>query len=514
MTLSLERRRRLVELARERELLVVEDNPYGLLRYEGEPQPPLYQLDGGDYVLYLGTFSKILSPGIRLGWVVRAAAGDGEDRARQAGGRPLHLDPDPVLRPRVLRRGPLARVRRRPGRDLPRPPRRDARGARARTSPRRRRWTAARGRPLRLGDPARLHRHHRPARQGAARERRLRPRRGRLRRRPRRQLDAAQLLRRRPRTRSARASAGSARWSPSRSSSTRRSPASTGLPPTPEPRATSRAGTSCRSAARGRVDEGRGAQGRAARWSARSRCAPAPGSRTRSARSATRSSRIDVGADLVRRLRERAARRRLHRPARPRRRGRHRAGAARDPRHPLHRARASRACVRCMDKVAGQARAARRRDPDAGLGRLQRDRLPRARRRRRARGDRGSGSASRSWSSRPRQGSALGVEFAARRDEVPEALVAAFSYDDRVLLERYVEGRELAVSVLDGEPLPVVEAIPREEDLFNFEARYEIGRTEYVCPAELGRRGDAARPGARAAAPTRRSAAAASRAST
>jgi D-alanine-D-alanine ligase len=84
------------------------------------------------------------------------------------------------------------------------------------------------------------------------------------------------------------------------------------------------------------------------------------------------------------------------------------------------------------------------------------------------------------------QGSSLGVEFASRREEVPEALVAAFSYDDRVLLERYVKGRELAVSMLDGEPLPVVEAIPREEDFFNFEARYEIGRTTYVCPAELG----------------------------
>jgi D-alanine-D-alanine ligase len=83
------------------------------------------------------------------------------------------------------------------------------------------------------------------------------------------------------------------------------------------------------------------------------------------------------------------------------------------------------------------------------------------------------------------QGSSLGVEFAASRQEVPEALVAAFSYDDRVLLERYVKGRELAVSVLGGDPLPIVEAIPRQEDFFNFEARYEIGRTDYVCPAEL-----------------------------
>ena len=70
VTMSLARRRRLVEIAPERELLVLEDNPYGLLRYEGEPLPPLYALDGGVYVMYLGTFSKILSPGIRLGWVV------------------------------------------------------------------------------------------------------------------------------------------------------------------------------------------------------------------------------------------------------------------------------------------------------------------------------------------------------------------------------------------------------------------------------------------------------------
>jgi 2-aminoadipate transaminase len=68
VTLSLERRRRLVDVARERELLILEDNPYGLLRYEGAPLPTLFSLDGGEYVIYLGTFSKILSPGLRLGW--------------------------------------------------------------------------------------------------------------------------------------------------------------------------------------------------------------------------------------------------------------------------------------------------------------------------------------------------------------------------------------------------------------------------------------------------------------
>jgi D-alanine-D-alanine ligase len=84
-----------------------------------------------------------------------------------------------------------------------------------------------------------------------------------------------------------------------------------------------------------------------------------------------------------------------------------------------------------------------------------------------------------------RGGSSLGVKFAASPSEVPQALVAAFSYDDRVLLERFVDGRELAVSVVGEEALPVVEAIPAEGDRYDFEARYEIGRTRFVCPAEL-----------------------------
>jgi len=84
-----------------------------------------------------------------------------------------------------------------------------------------------------------------------------------------------------------------------------------------------------------------------------------------------------------------------------------------------------------------------------------------------------------------RGGSSLGVKFAAAAGEVPQALVAAFSYDDRVVLERFVGGRELAVSVLGDEALPIVEAIPERGDSYDFEARYEIGRTRFVCPAEL-----------------------------
>ena len=95
---------------------------------------------------------------------------------------------------------------------------------------------------------------------------------------------------------------------------------------------------------------------------------------------------------------------------------------------------------------------------------------------------------------------------------MPAALVSAFSYDSKVLLERYVEGRDLAVSILDGEALPVVEAVPRDEAFYDFEARYEIGRTDFVCPADLPRGRDRAGPraGARHVPPAR--AAAASRA--
>ncbi len=87
------------------------------------------------------------------------------------------------------------------------------------------------------------------------------------------------------------------------------------------------------------------------------------------------------------------------------------------------------------------------------------------------------------------QGSALGIKFARTPADVPTALVAAFSYDRKVLLERHVSGRDLAVSILDedGSPraLPIVEAVPREEDFYDFESRYVIGRTTFLCPAEL-----------------------------
>jgi 2-aminoadipate transaminase len=67
VTMSPERRRRLLELAHEYDIPVVEDDPYGRLRFEGGHMKPLRALD--DEVIYLGTFSKIFAPGLRLGWV-------------------------------------------------------------------------------------------------------------------------------------------------------------------------------------------------------------------------------------------------------------------------------------------------------------------------------------------------------------------------------------------------------------------------------------------------------------
>ena len=73
-TLSLERRRRIVEIARAHDLLVIEDDPYGLIRFEGEPIPTMFELDGGDHVIYESSFSKSVAPGVRVGYFVLPAA--------------------------------------------------------------------------------------------------------------------------------------------------------------------------------------------------------------------------------------------------------------------------------------------------------------------------------------------------------------------------------------------------------------------------------------------------------
>jgi len=72
-TLSAERRRRIVEIARAHDLLVLEDDPYGLVRFEGESQPSLLDLDGGDHVVYTSSFSKTVAPGVRVGYFILPA---------------------------------------------------------------------------------------------------------------------------------------------------------------------------------------------------------------------------------------------------------------------------------------------------------------------------------------------------------------------------------------------------------------------------------------------------------
>jgi len=83
------------------------------------------------------------------------------------------------------------------------------------------------------------------------------------------------------------------------------------------------------------------------------------------------------------------------------------------------------------------------------------------------------------------QGSSLGLKVVRERAGLPGALITALSYDSRALLERYVDGRELTVSVIGGEALPVLEIFPRDSDSFDFEARYEVGGAGFRCPADL-----------------------------
>ena len=72
-TLSTERRHRLAELAREQQLLVLEDDPYGLVRFDGEAPPTLFELEGGTHVAYSSSFSKTIAPGLRVGYFVLPA---------------------------------------------------------------------------------------------------------------------------------------------------------------------------------------------------------------------------------------------------------------------------------------------------------------------------------------------------------------------------------------------------------------------------------------------------------
>jgi 2-aminoadipate transaminase len=69
-TLGVEGRQRLAQLAADHDLLVLEDDPYGLVRFEGDPPPTLHELDTGERVIYSSSFSKTVAPGVRVGYLV------------------------------------------------------------------------------------------------------------------------------------------------------------------------------------------------------------------------------------------------------------------------------------------------------------------------------------------------------------------------------------------------------------------------------------------------------------
>ena len=84
-------------------------------------------------------------------------------------------------------------------------------------------------------------------------------------------------------------------------------------------------------------------------------------------------------------------------------------------------------------------------------------------------------------------GSSVGVQIVPDRDSFVAAMAAAFGYDDDVLVEEYISGREFSVGILGGKALPVIEIIPKN-GWYDYENKYQAGATEEVCPAKLDKR--------------------------
>lgn len=81
-------------------------------------------------------------------------------------------------------------------------------------------------------------------------------------------------------------------------------------------------------------------------------------------------------------------------------------------------------------------------------------------------------------------GSSVGVSIAGNMEEYLSGLELAFHYEDEVVVEEYIKGRELSVGILDGEALPVIEIIPKE-GFYDYETKYQAGMAEDECPAQL-----------------------------
>jgi D-alanine-D-alanine ligase len=83
-------------------------------------------------------------------------------------------------------------------------------------------------------------------------------------------------------------------------------------------------------------------------------------------------------------------------------------------------------------------------------------------------------------------GSSVGISMADNRAELERALDIAAAYEDKILIEKKIEGRELTVGILDGEVLPVIEIIPTE-GFYDYTNKYQAGKTLEICPAEISR---------------------------
>jgi D-alanine-D-alanine ligase len=83
-----------------------------------------------------------------------------------------------------------------------------------------------------------------------------------------------------------------------------------------------------------------------------------------------------------------------------------------------------------------------------------------------------------------REGSTIGIARAEDDSQLQAAITAAARLDSRVLVEKFVQGREVTVGILNGQPLPVLEVRPKK-GFYDFEAKYTVGATEYFCPADL-----------------------------
>lgn len=81
-------------------------------------------------------------------------------------------------------------------------------------------------------------------------------------------------------------------------------------------------------------------------------------------------------------------------------------------------------------------------------------------------------------------GSSIGLSVVDREEELDKSVDLAFSFDERIIIEEYIRGREVTVGILDELALPVIEIIPKKR-FFDYEAKYQSGMTDYVVPAEL-----------------------------